>query len=73
MDSMSILHVRPSKDHCSCNCCYARNYDSSFSMFGERVDTIYEVQIGCMVSVLCKNCLKKLYGAVGDIVNDKAE
>jgi hypothetical protein len=42
-------------------------------MFGERVDTIYEVQIGCMVPVLCKNCLKKLYGAVGDIVNDKAE
>lgn len=70
---MNILYVRPSKDHCSCNCCYARNYDSSFSNFGERVDVIYEVQIGGMVPTLCKNCLTRLYEAVGDIVNDKAE
>lgn len=69
MDSMSVIYVRPSKDNCSCNCCFARNYDNSFSMLGERVDTLYEVQIGCMTSVLCNNCLKNLYGAIGDIVN----
>ena len=69
MDSMSVIYVRPSKDDRSCNCCSARNYDNSFSMLGKRVDTLYEVQIGCMMSVLCKNCLKNLYEAVGDIVN----
>ena len=69
MDSMSIIYVRPSEDPCSCKCCYARNYDSTYSMFGERVDTLYEVQIGCTVTARCKNCLKNLYEAVGDIVN----
>ena len=68
-DTMSILWVRPTKDSCSCNCWYARNYDSSFPMYGERVDTLYEVHIDCQVPVLCKNCLSNLYSAIGDIVN----
>ena len=70
MGNMDIIYVRPSKSFCSCNCCYARNYDSSYANFGERVDMIYEVQIGGMVPMLCRRCLKKLYEAVGDIIND---
>lgn len=49
-------------DTCSsCNVCYARNYDSRFSVaLGERVDKLYNLSIGAQTVYLCENCLKLL-------------
>ena len=44
---------------CTCNSCFAQNYDSS-SILNRRVDVLYDVQIGCMLNRLCVDCLEHL-------------
>lgn len=68
---MNIIYIRKSNEHRSCNCCHAANYNIGLPALDSRlVDVIYEVCIGGMVPALCGDCLKKLYGAVEDTVND---
>lgn len=67
---MDIIYVKKTKENRSCNCCSAQNYRSAFPVMDKYlVDDIYEVHIGCLVPALCGNCLKKLYDAVGDVMN----
>lgn len=57
-DNMNISVKPTTDDICACNTCYAKNYDGDLS--DKRVDTLYDVRIGCMVSCLCKECLENL-------------
>lgn len=64
---MNLIYIRKSAHHRSCNCCYASNFNVGIPDI-KRVDVLYDVQIGTMVPALCRDCLTKLYGAVGDVV-----
>ena len=63
------IKVYPARDRCSCNACYARNYESSLTpQIGKKVDALYEVHIGQLVSVLCEDCLDTLRTAIDVVV-----
>lgn len=55
--------------HITCNECNRSNYESNFTK--KQVDTVFEVQLGCMVIRLCKDCLEQLVGAAVVALNDK--
>lgn len=54
------INIQKATEIASCNNCNARNYDSHD--MNNKVDTIYEVRIGCMVNRLCPDCLAELIG-----------
>lgn len=59
------IKIEKSREICSCNSCNARNYESRIQVYNDatkKVDTIYKVQIGCMVNTLCLDCLAALIG-----------
>ena len=53
------LSVTKTTEHCSCNSCHAKNYDSD-DRFDRKVDAIFEVHIGCFCNRLCPDCCKAL-------------
>ncbi len=53
------LSITKANEHCSCNSCHAKNYDSD-DRFDRKVDAIFEVHIGCFCNRLCPDCLKSL-------------
>ena len=52
------------RDHASCNCCGAPNYDATYTK-AEKVDTLYELRIGIMVNRICRKCLRKIEQLAG--------
>ena len=56
---MNISVKRTKEKIRSCNNCFAQNYDSK-SILNKKVDTLYDVQIGSMLSCLCADCVNKL-------------
>ena len=52
-----MFEIRKSEWSRSCSCCNTANYESDLY---KKVDTIYELKIGCMVNALCPDCLKAL-------------
>lgn len=62
---MNIEIKKSSETICTCNSCGARNYETKndfVKITTRKVDTMYEVRIGCMVSRLCPDCLDVLIG-----------
>lgn len=54
------MHIKPTEwKIASCNSCYAHTHSTSRPL-GERVDMLYELQIGSMVVTLCDKCCNKL-------------
>ena len=47
----------------SCANCNAAHYESNHR---KKVDTIYELKIGCMVNALCAECLLKLANQISE-------
>lgn len=67
---MHEINVKINKEEIrSCNGCLAINFDSCVAKDRKKVDTLYDVVIGNMVVCLCKDCLKRLYDAVGAIID----
>lgn len=61
----SISVMLTNRSIVSCNACLARNYESSLSpQIGERVNELYDVDIGRMTVTLCKRCLERLSSAI---------
>lgn len=52
--------IRIANEHRSCGCCSNRNYDCSFPSSGKKVDVIFEIKIGTLVSALCPECMHSL-------------
>lgn len=75
MNDIRVLKIK-SGDSRSCNCCRARNYESSVNLdIGERVDVLYELCIDHAHIALCEKCLAKVAevaGAIVGITNPKA-
>lgn len=56
---MNRPEIRKAKEDNSCNCC-------------GKVETVYEVKIGCMVNRLCADCLAELIGkAIAELAKEK--
>lgn len=64
---MKISVKRTEEKICSCNSCFAQNYDST-SIMNKKVDAIYDVQIGCMLNRLCEDCLESLIEAASTVI-----
>lgn len=47
-------------DVAACSICRANNFDNDQYAIGERVDRLYELQIGSQVMTLCDKCLDRL-------------
>ena len=43
---------------CACNACGKSNYDSPLTE--KQVDTIFRVEVGCLINYICEDCLAKL-------------
>lgn len=75
MNDIRVLKIK-SGDSRSCNCCRARNYESSVNLdIGEIVDVLYELCIDHAHIALCEKCLAKVAevaGAIVGITNPKA-
>ncbi len=72
MKENNRLSIELSNNHiAACNSCYAHTHEtSSLHSIGEKVDRLYELQIGSMVMTLCDKCLDEL---VEKIINRPKE
>lgn len=62
--------IRIARDSRSCGCCDNANYEGRPSSKTKKVDAIYEIVVGNMVSAVCPDCLRSLVGtAVGMLIN----
>lgn len=64
---MNISVKRTEERICSCNGCFAKNYDGDIS--DKKVDTLYDVRIGGMLNHLCADCLANLVEQATEILN----
>jgi hypothetical protein len=53
------LSITKATEHCSCNSCHAKNYDSG-ERFDKKTDFILDVKIGNFCNRLCPDCLRTL-------------
>ena len=60
---------RVESDTCSCNVCFARNYEQKGrrSIVGEYTPDIFDVRLGAMYVHLCRGCLETLGLAATDV------
>lgn len=62
-DAMRRIEVkRVGYESCSCNICYARNYEpmSNHGIVGKYEPDIFDVNIGAITGHLCRGCLESL-------------
>lgn len=58
--SEARINIKPAEwKIASCNSCYAHTHSSSRPL-GEKVNMLYELQIGNMIVTLCDKCCDKL-------------
>ncbi len=66
---MNEISVKKTKEKIrSCNGCFAKNYESSLPTFNEKVDLLFEVNIGSQQTCLCEKCLNRLHHAVSSAI-----
>ena len=60
---------RTESDTCSCNVCFARNYEpmDRRGIVGEYTPDIFDVRLGAMCVHLCRGCLETLGLAATDV------
>lgn len=63
------LRVKIATEHCSCNSCHAKNYDTG-EKADRKVDFILDVTIGNFCNRLCPDCLKSLAKEAANIIKE---
>lgn len=64
--------IRIARDSRSCGCCDAANYEGRFSTKTKKVDVIFEIVVGNLVSAVCPDCLRSLRDTAFTFLNGYA-
>lgn len=64
--------IRIARDHRSCGSCHNANYESRFSFTTQKVDVIYEIVVGNLVSAVCPDCLRSLCETAFELSNGES-